>query len=715
MTSREPAWNALLDAHASDDDLVAIVDSEFILRAASPALGLALDLEPTHVIGTSTAELMHPEDILRALEVFEGRPSSGDLRPPNIYRIRTGADGVYRAFGVTSESVLDGMATVLRLYEPTSRTPNELRSLEQIDVFEMMSNGRSLDDCLLALVVMVERNSEGTRAIIHISDDDGALQPVSSGSLPRTIRDRFVGAPIDDPGPGLSRALRTDRTHVEPSSLPGFTSGSVTVARRPDGRIAGYLELLHAEVSTNQVGSTEAAMPRLVCRLIGLIEAALSEPTVLDELTGLPNRRALKTLAGGIDDNRPYGVLIVDVDVAESGHEQQSDDALLAGLGKLMRGLLPIGATAFRSGSHEFVLIIPGESSPDALRFLGKRLLAAIADEPSMSVESGVRPSVSIGATTSAGQVEPFAELLGQADTAMRVAKRDGGDRVRLHEQPLDDRWVHRRALGAALPAAIEAGELVLEFQPIISLVSHYITGFEAFARWHHPRFGTLSPGDFLPIAEETSLIHAVDTWVLDTAAREVSAWNRASRRPLEVWVNLSARSLARQDLVNQILELQNRHEIQLGIELTERDSFASSLHADAACERLKAAGIKIALDDFGSGRSGLYRAVFHGPSVLKIDHAFVNGMLASEADMAKVATIIELGQQLDLAVIAEGVESEPQMRRLELMGCERAQGYLFAPPLSAATIHERLGPDFDDLRVVRLSAPNQAGDNLDV
>ena len=721
MTTEVP-WDSLLDRYDSDDAFVVIVDSNFVLRAASPAIGTELHINPSDVVGKSTAELIHPDDILRALDVFRGNRTVTGPVSPNIYRIRTSASDVYRSFDVTSQTVLDGAAVVFRLGEPTQEARSELLALEQIDIFEMIGNGRSLADCLLALVVMVERNGDGARAIVHVADEEGNLQPVSTGSLPKSVREQFTGAPIDSPGGRLQEAQQEELHHVDSGDAPGFPRMSVAVARQRNGNIAGYLQLLHP--SADPALATDISTQRMAGYLIGLIvdRYVIDEhPTTAlrDELTGLPNRRALRAAAEQFDGSTPSGVMMLDVDdfagFNSIGHAV--GDLVLASVGQAVLAAIPGEATAFRSGADEFVIVVPRERRTSTLVSIGEQIQEALDADPVDLGTSSRNISVSIGAAapTAPDHEESFSELLGHADTAMRVAKRDGGHLVRTHDQPLDSRWVHRKALADSLPDAIAAGEFFLEFQPIISLVSHYVVGFEALSRWKHPRFGTLSPGDFLPIAEETSLIQAVDTWVLDTAARQVAAWSISGRRPLDLWVNLSARSLARDDLVEQIQGLQDTHGVPIGVELTEQDSFVSSLHTDDACERLRSAGIKLALDDFGTGRSSLFHAVFHGPSVLKIDRTFVNGMLASEQMMTTVATILDLGRQLGLEVIAEGVESEKQMRQLEMIGCDFAQGYLFAPPLTAEVIENRLGPDFADLRVVKLSATNQASHDLDV
>lgn len=722
MAANEFAWDAHLEKHDCDDAFVAIVDSDFLLRAASPSISRELEIDPRDVIGRSAAELIHPDDLLRALMSFPGGHAESGQREPDTFRIRTNSADGYRAFDVTSEAILDGAAVILQLQTPTRRDRSETLALEQIDVFEMMGDGRSLDDCLLALVVMVERFSDNSRALIHVGDDDGRLRPIASASLPRAVRDRFKDAAISAPGGDLQKALTQDFAYAGASSTPDFPEVSVVAARLPNGALAGFFELLHQ--SDNAADSGNPAIHAVVTRLIGLIvdrysvESRLTESAGVDEATGLPNRRALTEIARELaDGHRSYSLLALDINdfATLSADGNHLGDQVLKAVARAVQSALPHGATLFRPRSSEFVVVVPDERRSAVIAAIGAQVLEALAREAVELAGTAASVIVSIGAATTASDEHTFAEMLGRADTAMRVAKRDGDHQLRFHDQPLDSRWVHRRALAESLPNAIEANELYLEFQPIISLASHYIVGFEALSRWAHPRFGTLSPGDFLPIAEETSLIHAVDTWVLDTAARAVVGWNDANNRPLDLWVNLSARSLARQDLVEQILGLQAQHQVKIGVELTERDSFASSLHADAACEQLRAAGIKLALDDFGAGRSSLFRAVFHAPSVLKIDRSFVEGMLSSDTKLATVSTILDLGRQLGLSVIAEGVETEQQMQQLELMGCEFAQGYLFAPPLTADLIERRLGPSFRDLRVIQLSLPDEPGDDLNV
>lgn len=711
MSTEQIAWDAILEQHRADPGLIAVVDSDFVVRAVSVDITRELHLDATDVVGSSAADLLHPDDMLRALHVFQHQRGDEDRRRQNIYRVRTGDPSVYRSFAVSSEVAAGDAAVVLHLEPPSRKARSELLALEQIDVVEMMNDGRSLEDCLLALVIMVERDNESTRAIIHLADEGQRLQPIASNSLPDHLRRTYEGVPLDEPGGDLAAAAEGMVLRSPEDPELGFATVSASPIRRPDGDLIGFLQLLHSESDLRS--ASELALQRVASRLAGLIvdrhsaEGALTGPDSVDALTGLPDRAALVKAAERLArDHRAFGLMAMNIDRFADFKTAGVTEPLLVGVARVLTTTLPAEVTVYRVSRDDFVVIVPDERRAEKLAALGERVLGGVDASALDLGDEAPKVRMSIGASTTGANERTFSELFEQADLAMRVAKRDGGHQVRLHDQPVDSRWVHRKALADALPEALRTNELHLEFQPIISLTSHYIVGFEALTRWQHPRFGTLRPDDFLPIAEESSLIGAVDQWVLENAARTVGVWNRRSSRDLGVWVNLSARSLSRKNLVEQILQLQRQHQLDVGVELTERDSFASSFHTDAARRNLAEAGVRLALDDFGAGRSSLYRAVFHGPSVLKIDRSFVDGMLMSERSMAMVSTILDVGRRLGLQVVAEGVETEEQMQKLELMGCELAQGYLFAPPLRAETIHERLAPDFDDVRVVRLSPP---------
>ena len=518
------------------------------------------------------------------------------------------------------------------------------------------------------------------------------------------------------PGGALQHAHDRGLTFVDLAPVPGtaWQRCSATPVLLSNGSVGGYLEVLHQ--TAERPDNAELAMHSLASRLIGIIvdrhsfDRRLAAAAFDDALTGLGNRRALaRELERMVTEDRPVGLLVLDLDhfsAVNNNLGHHAGDQLLRSVAKSLLMALPEGATAFRPGGDEFVIVVPDERRSHQLILLGERILASFAANPIDLGGSERRARASIGVTKSAGQSIPMEELLAQADTAMYAAKRTGGSSVRFHSQPVNTRLVHRRALADALPIAIRDDALHLDYQPVVALDTLALVGFEALVRWDHPTFGVLGPDDFVPIAEESSLILTLDEWVLDTAARRVATWAAGHEGGLDVWVNLSARSLAQPDLAEEILARQEALDVTIGIELTERDGFDSATQAERAFERLRAAKINVALDDFGTGRSSLFRAVFHDPTVLKIDRSFVAQMLDSERVMVLVETIHDLARRLGLIVIAEGVETEEQLARLRSLGCDLAQGYLFSPPVGASIIEQRFGTDFSDLRLM----PNPSG-----
>ncbi len=725
MATHEISWDELLDLHDNDDALVALVDTEFVLRAASRSLEDELELERDAVIGASVADLVHPDDLVRALDVFSKTRVFHGLRPPGIYRIKSDNAGNYRTFDVTGETLFDGEAVVMRLRRPSQRARSEVLALEQVDVFEMLGDGQPLDDCLLALTIMVERNIDNCRAVIHVADDAGRLRSVTSSPLPSPLEQRFAGRPVESPGDELQEALERELTYVDvdPERHAPWPRCSATPALLSDGSVGGYLEVFHPDA--DRPDNAELALLSLSSRLIGLVvdrhtfETRLADAAYNDALTGLGNRRALANeLTAMTADGGSVGVLAIDLDqfaAVNNNLGHQAGDEMLKAVAASIVATLPEGALAFRPGGDEFLVAVPGERRSDELVALGERILAAFEAEPIDLDGIERRARASIGVARSSRRKLSNDELLAQADTAMYAAKRNGGNSVRLHSTPLNAKLVHRRALADALPHAIAEDTLHLDYQPVVSLDTSTVVGFEALVRWDHPTFGVLGPDEFVPIAEESSVILRLDEWVLETAAAQVAAWNQ-NRSELDVWVNLSARSLAQVDLADRIVDLQQRHGVCIGIELTERDGFVSTSDAEQAFERLRFAGVNIALDDFGTGRSSLFRAVFHDPTVLKIDRSFVAQMLESHRVMVLVETILDLARRLDLTVIAEGVETIEQMETLRSMGCDLAQGYLFSPAIGAAIVERRLGTDFRDLRLLpRMSAADKASDHLDM
>ena len=277
--------------------------------------------------------------------------------------------------------------------------------------------------------------------------------------------------------------------------------------------------------------------------------------------------------------------------------------------------------------------------------------------------------------------------LLKAADTAMYEAKRRGKDRVTVYDESLQHAATARIEIESDLRLALERDEFVLHYQPIIDLITGRAVGSEALVRWAHPERGLVPPNDFIPIAEQTGLIVPLGAWVLEKAVEQTAAWNRdrMNRRALGVSVNLSALQLGDPTLEQCIHAALSRHGFDPGrltLEVTESTLMIDGVETMAILERFRKLGVRIAIDDFGTGYSSLAYLKQLPANALKIDKVFVDGLGTLAEDTSLVTGIVGLASALNLEIVAEGVESETQLKELRRLGCEKSQGYLHSRPL---------------------------------
>ncbi|MCE9622972.1 MAG: bifunctional diguanylate cyclase/phosphodiesterase [Actinomycetia bacterium] len=410
-----------------------------------------------------------------------------------------------------------------------------------------------------------------------------------------------------------------------------------------------------------------------------------------DSLTGLPGRSLFRDrivaalgAAGRMGNDVAVAVLDLDrfKDVNESlGH--RNGDEFLRIVAQRLKATLRPGDTVARLGGDEFGLVLPGTVSDSVEEILG-RVLTALGAEAELGGVA-ISAEASIGYAMWPSDADEPDDLLRRADLALDVAKVARGGIVRYH--PMGGEFDPQRlGLISELRRAIGGGELVLHYQPKIDVPTGNVTAFEALVRWNHPVRGLMPPCDFIPIAESTGLIGPLTQWVVDAALAQLAEWSE-SRPELSMAVNISARNL-RDDLPGWILGRLAAHHInasRLVLEITETSIAADPIRATVLLEELSAAGVKVSLDDFGQGYTSL-GSLGHLPvSELKIDRGFVFAMENSHEDRAIVASVIELGHQLGLTVVAEGVETEEVRATLRAMGCDTMQGYLFSPAVPAS------------------------------
>jgi diguanylate cyclase (GGDEF)-like protein/PAS domain S-box-containing protein len=411
-----------------------------------------------------------------------------------------------------------------------------------------------------------------------------------------------------------------------------------------------------------------------------------------DLLTGLPNRELLRdrlgqALAESSRDGKPLALLILALDRFQEinntlGHS--NGERIIRQLAQRLGDVLGEPERAARLRGEEFGVLLPG-SDVALARHIGDKILGLL-ERPFMVQGLPIEVGASVGIAAAPEHGQETELLLRRADLAVQAARRLASGCV-VYSAECDPYDPHRLALLGELRAAIEADQLFLFYQPKVDLKARTVVGAEALLRWRHPKRGLVPPGDFIPLAEQAGVIKPLTWWVLGEAVRQCGAWERDALG-LEVAVNLSARSLHDPQLVERITGLLDAHEVpprRLQLEVTESAVMTDPDRAAEILGRLGALGVGVSIDDFGTGYSSLTSLRRLPVNEIKIDKSFVIGMGGNGgSDKAIVRSTSELGHNLGLRVVAEGVEDETALDLLRSYGCDLAQGYYIARPMAA-------------------------------
>jgi diguanylate cyclase (GGDEF)-like protein/PAS domain S-box-containing protein len=519
---------------------------------------------------------------------------------------------------------------------------------------------------------------------------------------------------------GYQAVVHPEDRDADTEQLQRLLTGEVTGyqlqerCRRVDGEAISVL--CNTWLATSQRGEPlhldGRGRPRYVVRqLVDLREGRPPEDQLAwrathDALTGLPNRslfldRLEMTLARLGREPALAAVLVLDLDHFKEVAERFGDDAvdrLLVAVAGRLRSILRPSDTVARFGSDEFAVLCPDlDHERDAVR-LAERMTAGLATPFAVGGQEIVI-SASIGIALTGSRTRRAESLLSDADTALQRAKHRGGGIYELFDETVRAQLIERLELEQALRQAVDADELRTLYQPIVSLKEGRLVGVEALVRWDQPGRGRLLPAEFVPFAEETGLIVPLGAWVLAESCRQAARWRANAPRPLPptMHVNLSPRQFAEPhliDLVAGALADTGTDPDRLCLEVTERALAANPASAATTLKRLSALGVNVSVDDFGTGYSSLASLQYLPIASLKIDRSFVARLDLDPSDDAMVAAVIGLGHTLGLTVIAEGVETPRQLAKLDQLGCDYAQGYLFARPETASRVGELLGHD---------------------
>ncbi|HBX55811.1 phosphodiesterase DibA [Pseudomonas sp. UBA2684] len=648
----------------------------------SPRYSALLGLQPEELGGTREAWLqhLHPDDHAHYRQTIAELLRSASQEPyENTYRLRH-RDGNYRWIQSRGRLLLDAKGRPERFIgtasDITQRRADEDSLRQAAAVFDATQEG-----------VLV---SDAAQRIVHINP---AFSRITGYSATEILGQQ----------PNLLKSGRHDdtfyRTMWHALQSRGAWSGEIW-NRRKNGEI--YPQWQCIRVIHDEKGAISHYVA--VFSDISALKRSQRELDYLahhDPLSNLPNRllfteRVEHALERAQREQHHGAVLLIDLDhfkhINESlGHNV--GDLLLKAVGERLKEHLGKGMTLARLGGDEFGLLCEDCSNAEQAADLAQQLLDCLST-PFQLIGQELFIAASIGISLFPGDAQNVEQVLRNVDSALFKAKSSGREGFAFYALELTEYARQRVELVSALRHALEGNELRVHYQPLHCLSSGRLIGVEALVRWQHPQRGLVPPGEFIPIAEDSGLIGAIDAWVLAQACQQMVAWKTAGYALLFVAVNVSSRLFSRGELdkrVAQVLADTGLDPACLELEVTESAVMDDPDAAQALLERLRDLGIRLAIDDFGTGYSSLARLKRLPVHKLKLDQSFVCGLPHDKDDVAITRAVIALGHSLELKILAEGIEQPEQVDFLRQLGCDYAQGYHFGRPQPAELLN--LGP----------------------
>src|SRR5438270_245179 len=465
--------------------------------------------------------------------------------------------------------------------------------------------------------------------------------------------------------------------------------------RTPDGHFMWFA------LKARPVVGSDGEVSRVVGTLTDVTEIKNAEERMLhdsvhDNLTGLPNRKlfmdrlgAVANVAKAVPNLRPT-LMVIDLDRFKQVNDSVGiavGDSILLTLARRLTRILKAQDTLARLAGDQFGLILMSEQDPARITAFAETIRKTIR-APIAFNDREIFLTASIGLALSDPQTQLSEEIIKDAELAMYHSKRIGGDRIDVYKPAMRARKTDRLTLESELRRAIEREEITILYQPIVRLEDRSIAGFEALARWDHPKLGRMAPREFITIAEEIGLIVDLGMFVMDQTARQLSIWQRAmrAREPIFASVNVSSRQLLRHDLIHDIRTVLSRSSVARGtlkLELTESLVMENPEHAAQMLHRIRELGTGLSLDDFGTGHSSLAYLQRFPFDTIKIDQSFVRTTSRGTRPVI-LKSIIALAHDLGMDVVAEGAETDSDAVELYQLGCEYAQGFAFGEPMDA-------------------------------
>lgn len=707
---------ATLLAHVSD--FVAVVDAQGDIRQVSGSVERVLGHRADHLVGGAVSklfvadlDLVTPEVLDR---VFLGRGSHGP-----IPMLALDADGRPRPVEAMIENRLEwdrdsrdatSGVVVVTAVDLTAKQMVDAALSEQREILEAIARGTGVADTVERMVERLCRWIPDAGAIVMLCEPDGGWRTAAQAGVPEPLAALFDWCePASPLGSALARL--PDRSTVVTMGEPSWFS--IRAACRATGVESFWARSFHGAGVDVPAGvvlvvRTDRRTPSAV--EIDLLEqsahlaaiaverqravSALEHVAVHDELTGLPNRalvvdRLEQELGRVARTGGGVGVLFVDLDRFKHLNDTYGiaiGDAVLCEVADRLHGVLRAGDTVGRVGGDEFVMVCTDVDDPADVLALAQRVSDTL--RPPVAVGGAdLRVRVSIGVALADDSTERADDVIRNADHAAHRAKERGRDTIVVFEEADHLRVLTRVEIEQALHGAQERDELVLYYQPIIRLADRRQVGVEALLRWERPGSGLVGPSEFISVAEDSGLILPIGSWVLEEAFRSAAVWPEPVRGGrIQVSVNLSPRQLSAPGLLDRITALFERTGVDprlICFEVTESALVGDEDIAVATLQRLKALGAHVAIDDFGTGHATLdYLRRFDMADVLKIDKSFVAGLSnAGGQERAIIGASVAMAHSLGVEVVAEGIETDEQLRAVFELGCDRAQGFLLGSP----------------------------------
>ena len=608
-------------------------------------------------------------------------------------------------------------------HDITHRKQADVLRSGQAQILEMIATSAPLEDVLDRLMRLVESQLNGIFGSALLLDKDGSH--LRHGAAPSLVKDYTsaidgisIGPKVGSCGTAVYRRepvivadIMQDPLWEDYRQLVvpyGYRSCWSTPIMSHQGTVLGVFAMY--SMTVREPIEAETRLIDFTTRIAGIaIERKLAEDQIHfmanhDVLTGLPNRALLEDrLSQAVLYAQRYErwvtVVFIDLDnfklVNDTLGHNAGDELLKIVAGRMVECVRATD-TVVRLGGDEFVIVLFDQpTNVDVISATLQKIRAAIA-EPVQLGEHRLSATASIGIANYPKDGASPETLLANADAAMYRAKEFGRDNFQFYTPEFNTRAHEKFVLQEELRNALARSEFTLLYQPQVDLRSGRVFAVEALIRWQHPTRGMVAPNTFIPMAEETGLIVSIGDWVLHEACRQNKAWQDAGLPPLTVCVNVSARQFRERNLIGRVVNALKDSGLEAGyleLEVTESLIMQDTELAVATMNELQGLGVQISIDDFGTGYSSLSALKTFPVARLKIDKSFINDLATDESDQAVASAVISLGQNLNLRVIAEGVETDDQVAFLRRNNCDEMQGYHFSKPISAQDLETLLDP----------------------